>query len=52
MGADMIDFGNKAHVRMPLLSCYQHDGDYDSCACGRRKLKSDRLCSRCREKGL
>ncbi len=47
-----MDFSNKAPVRIPLLSCYQHDGDYDACACGRRKLRSERVCPECREKGL
>jgi hypothetical protein len=28
---------------------YQHDGDYDKCVCGRRKLHSDSLCGSCRE---
>ena len=47
-----MDFGNKAPVKVPMVPCYQHDGDYDTCACGGRKLKADRLCSGCREKGL
>lgn len=45
-------FSNKAPVKVPMAPCYQHDGDYDTCACGRRKLSSVRLCSGCREAGL
>jgi len=48
----MMDFSSKALVKVPMVPCYQHDSDYDTCACGRRKLRSERLCSECREKGL
>ncbi len=45
-------FANKGSVRIPLQQVYQHDDDYDRCACGRRKLKEERLCSECREAEL
>lgn len=48
----MMNFGNEAPVKVPLQPLYQHDGDYDKCACGKRKLHSDRHCSICREVGL
>jgi hypothetical protein len=52
VGAGMMDFSNKGSVKVTLQQAYQHDSDYDTCACGRRKLSSDRLCSGCREAGL
>jgi len=45
----MIDLSNKTPVNVPMVPCYQHDGDYDRCACGRSKLRSDRLCGACQD---
>ncbi|MDO8727079.1 MAG: hypothetical protein Q7J35_13505 [Candidatus Methanoperedens sp.] len=42
-------FKNKGGVHILLQSVYQHDGDYDKCACGKRKPRADRLCVACRE---
>jgi len=40
----MTDFGNKGQVRVLLQQAYHHDATFDRCACGRRKLHSDRGC--------
>lgn len=48
MGAGIM-FENSAPVKIPLQQVYQHDGDYDRCGCGRRKLRSDSECGACRD---
>ncbi len=42
-------FKNSASVKVPLQPVYQHDSDYDRCACGRRKLRSDSECGACKD---
>jgi len=45
----MMDFSNKGPIKVSLQKTYQHDGDYERCAYGRRKLRSDRLYISCHD---